>query len=124
LADDLSTYVIRSETVKNAKFIGDNIAISVCRESTANISLVVPQAADELLTIKGINASFVLAKSGDDVIVSGRSLGDINVQLILEKLGGGGHLTVAGARLSNTTLKNAETMVVEAIRQYQEEGEK
>lgn len=124
LADDLSTYITRSETVKNAKIIGGNIAISVCRENTANISLVVPQAADELLTIKGISASFVLAKSGEDVIVSGRSLGDINVQLILEKLGGGGHLTVAGARLSNTTLKKAETMVIEAISQYQEEGEK
>lgn len=124
LADDLATYITRSETVKNAKIIGGNIAISVCRENTSNISLVVPQAADELLTIKGITASFVLAKSGEDVIVSGRSLGDINVQLVLEKLGGGGHLTVAGARISDCSLKKAEAMVIEAIKQYQEEGEK
>lgn len=124
LADDLSTYITRSETVKNAKIIGGNMAISVCRENTSNVSLVVPQAADELLTIKGITASFVLAKTGDDVIVSGRSLGDINVQLVLEKLGGGGHLTVAGAKLANVSLKKAEIMVIEAIRQYQGEGEK
>lgn len=123
LADDLSTYVIRAEVVKNARIIDDNIAISVCTESGPNISLVVPQAADDLLNIKGINVSFVLAKTGNDVIISGRSLGDINVQLVLEKLGGGGHLTVAGAKLSNVTLKDAEVMVENAIKQYQEEGE-
>lgn len=123
LADELSTYIARSETVKNAKIIGGNIAISICRESGPNISLVVPQAADELLNIKGINTSFVLAKSGEDVIISGRSLGDMNVQLVLEKLGGGGHLTVAGAKITNVSLKKAEDMVIDAIKQYQEEGE-
>ena len=123
LADELSTYIARAEVVKGAYIIGGNIAISVCVESGSNMSLVVPQAADELLNIKGINASFVLAKSGDDVIVSGRSLGDINVQLILERLGGGGHLTVAGTRIANVSLIEAERVVVNAIKQYQEEGE-
>lgn len=123
LADELSTYIMRAEVVKNAKIIGGNIAISVCREVGTNIQLVVPQSADELLDIKGISASFVLAKWDDDVIISARSLGDINVQLILEKLGGGGHLTVAGARLSNVSLKQAESMVINVIKQYQEEGE-
>jgi len=123
LADEMSTYIARAEVVKNAKIIGGNIAISVCREPGANISLVVPQGADELLNIKGISASFVMAKSGDDVIISARSLGDINVQLILEKLGGGGHLTVAGAQLSNVSLEDAEARVIEAIKQYQEEGD-
>lgn len=123
LADDLPTYVSKAEVVKNAKIIGDNIAISICKEVGSNIQLVVPQAADDLLNIKGINVSFVLAKSGDDVIISGRSLGDMNVQIVLEKLGGGGHLTVAGARLFNVSLKEAEAMVINAIKQYQEEGE-
>lgn len=123
LADDLSTYIARAETVKNARIIDGNIAISVCRETGSNISLVVPQAADELLNIKGINASFVIAKSGDDCIISGRSMGDINVQLILERLGGGGHLTVAGARIADTSLERAEKLLVDAIEQYQEEGE-
>lgn len=123
LADDLSTYIARAETVKNAKIIYGNIAISIYRENSINASLVVPQAADELLNIKGVNTSFVLAKSGEDVIVSGRSLGDMNVQLVLEKLGGGGHLTVAGARINSVSLTKAEDMVIEAIKQYQEEGE-
>lgn len=123
LADEMSTYIMRAEVVKNAKIIGDNIAISVCRDGGSNVSLVVPQAADELLDIKGINASFVLAKSGSDVIISARSLGDINVQVILETLGGGGHLTVAGARLNNVSLRQAEAMVINAIKEYQEEGE-
>jgi c-di-AMP phosphodiesterase-like protein len=123
LADDMSTYIMRSETVKNAKIINGTIAIAVCRECNSSAYLAVPQAADELLTIRGITASFVLAKHGNDVVVSGRSLGDINVQLILEKLGGGGHLTVAGTKISNVSLKEAEEMVIGAIKQYQEEGE-
>lgn len=123
LADDMSTYIARSEAVKNARIINGNIAIAVCRANSAAESLAVPQAADELLTIRGIMASFVLARHGEDVVVSGRSLGDINVQLVLEKLGGGGHLTVAGTKLSNVSLKEAEAMVIDAIKQYQEEGE-
>lgn len=123
LADDLSTYIARTDAVKNARIIGGNIAISVCRDTGDNISLVVPEAADELLNIRGINASFVIAKSGDDCIVSGRSMGAINVQLILERLGGGGHLTDAGARLTDVSLEEAEKMLTGAIEQYLEEGE-
>ncbi|KPU42900.1 bifunctional oligoribonuclease and PAP phosphatase NrnA [Oxobacter pfennigii] len=123
LADDLLTYTMRADVVKSAKIIGGNIAIAVCKEAGDNISLVVPQAADELLDIKGINASFVLAVNGRDIMISGRSLGEINVQLILETLGGGGHMTVAGAKLSNVSLEQAEAMVIDAIKKYQEEGE-
>lgn len=123
LADDLSTYIAKSEAVKAAKIIGGSIAISVCRGSDDNIALAVPQAADELLNIRGINASFVIAKSGGDCIVSGRSMGAVNVQLILERLGGGGHLTDAGARISNASIEETEKMLVDAIAQYQEEGE-
>lgn len=124
LTDDMATYIARSDAVKNAKIINGNIAIGICKGSAeSSVTLAVPEAADELLTIKGITASFIMAKQGSDVIVSGRSLGEINVQIILEKLGGGGHLTVAGARINNSTLKEAEAMVTEAIRQYQEEGE-
>lgn len=123
MADDMSTYIARSEAVKNATIIGGSIAISVCREKGDSTSLVVPQAADELLNIKGINASFVIAKSGDDCIISGRSRGEINVQLVLERLGGGGHLTVAGARLANCSLEDAKKKVIDAITKYQEEGE-
>ena len=69
-------------------------------------------------------ASFVLVVSDGRIHISGRSLGDISVQLILEKLGGGGHLAVAGAQLDNVDIDEAEEMLKEAIREYFEEGEK
>lgn len=122
LADDIDTYLARAEVIKNSRIIGDSIAIARYLGEGSNVSLIVPQAADELLNIKGINASFVLAVYGEDIIVSARSLGDINVQVILEKIGGGGHLTVAGAKLNNITIENAESMLIKAIIQYQEEG--
>ncbi len=65
------------------------------------------QAADELLNITGIQASFVLIKLGEDVAISARSLGDINVQVILEELGGGGHMTMAGAKIKDATIDEA-----------------
>lgn len=123
MADDMSTYIARSDTVKNATMIGGNIAISVCGEKGAGTSLVVAQAADELLNIKGIDASFVIAQVGDDCIISGRSRGEISVQLILESLGGGGHLSVAGARLAKTSVEDAKKKIIDAIAKYQEEGE-
>jgi c-di-AMP phosphodiesterase-like protein len=123
LKDDMSTYAMRVDLVKDAKIIEGNIAISICKDNDSNVPLVVAQAADELLNIKGINASFVLAKIDDDVIVSGRSIGNINVQLILEKLGGGGHLSIAGARIVGATLREAEGMLIDTIKEYNEEGD-
>jgi c-di-AMP phosphodiesterase-like protein len=121
--DDLQTFITRAELVKQAKLIGDDIAITVCGEEPKNASLVVAQTADSLLKIRGISASFVLSPLGNGVIISGRSLGKINVQVILEKLGGGGHLTVAGAQLSDITLEDAEDKVRQAIKEYVEEEE-
>jgi len=71
-----------------------------------------------LLTISGISASFVLGKTDDTIYISGRSIGDINVQLILEKLGGGGHITLAGAQLPNTTIDDALSKLKNAIDEY------
>ena len=79
------------------------------------MQLVVAQAADDLLNIKGVEASFVLAASGSKIIISGRSLGAVNVQVILEKLGGGGHITIAGAQLENNSLEIAEMKLHNAI---------
>ena len=70
---------------------------------------------DELLDVSGIEASFVLAKSANRVLISGRSLDSINVQVILEKLGGGGHITIAGAQLDDTTLEEADEQLKNAI---------
>ena len=79
------------------------------------MSVTVAQAADEMLDISGIEASFVLAKNGNRVLISGRSLDSINVQVILEKLGGGGHITIAGAQLDDVTVEEADDMLKAAI---------
>jgi c-di-AMP phosphodiesterase-like protein len=123
--DDLSTFIARANVVRNAEIIEESIAISVCEEDIENVQLVAAQGADELLNIKGITTSFVMGKSDDGaILISGRSLGNINVQRILEKLGGGGHLTVAGAQLKDITFYEAKTMLINAIKEYLEEGEK
>ncbi|MGE5472957.1 MAG: DHH family phosphoesterase [Ignavibacteriales bacterium] len=118
--NDLSTYTARADVVKNAEVIND-IAISICPENTKNSALIAAQAADELLGISGIAASFVLSKANDLVIISGRSLGDINVQVILEKMGGGGHLTVAGSQIPDVDIEEAKEMLKKNIFEYLEE---
>jgi c-di-AMP phosphodiesterase-like protein len=118
--DNFETYIERSKLVSSAQ-IRNGIAISMHMGVVKN-SLIIPQAADELLKIEGIEASFVLAEMGNDVIVSGRSLGDINVQLILESIGGGGHMTIAGARISNIPIEEAKKMLIDSINKYLKES--
>ncbi len=118
LQQDLNTYIKRATVIRDAEIFRDHIAISDCREDDKNIHLVVAQAADELLNIKNITASFVLYKKNDAVSISGRSLGGINVQMILEKLGGGGHMTIAGAQLSELSLEEAKEQLKQAIEEY------
>ena len=86
--------------------------------SGSEMRLVAPQAADELLSIEGVDASFVYYDTGGEVSLSGRSMGAINVQLIMETLGGGGHQTMAGAQLKNTTLAEARKQLIDAIDRY------
>ena len=76
------------------------------------------QAADELLTLKGVKASFVLYRSGEAVAMSARSQGDVNVQVSLEALGGGGNATQAGGRVENDTVANVKNRLTEAIEAY------
>lgn len=115
---DLKTYIKRSDIIKNAEIIRDNIAISITPDSNDISHTVMAQAADELLNIRGINASFVIRENGGNVNISGRSLGEINVQLILEKFGGGGHMTIAGAQLDNASAQQAKERLIEAIEDY------
>ncbi|SNS53660.1 c-di-AMP phosphodiesterase, consists of a GGDEF-like and DHH domains [Anaerovirgula multivorans] len=122
--DDLSMVIAKAEVVKRAKVIKEAVAISTCEVNIEGSQLVAAQAADELLNIKGIRASFVLGKNDDTMIfISGRSMGDINVQVILEKLGGGGHLTVAGAQLEGVTMEEAKETLQKLIEEYLDEGE-
>lgn len=115
---NLKSYNQIADIVKNAELINESIGISIYEKEDKNANLICAKAADELLTISDITASFVLGKSGDKIFVSGRSIGDINVQVILEKLGGGGHITVAGAQLEGMTLEQAKQELIIRINEY------
>lgn len=115
---NLESYNQIADIVKNAEIINDTIGISIYEKEDKNANLLCAKAADELLTISNITASFVLGKTGDKIYVSGRSIGDINVQLILEKLGGGGHITVAGAQLEGISMEDAKQELIIRINEY------
>ena len=121
--DDFSTFINRAEVVTSAKIIYDKIAIGRLEHKAEDGLLVAAQSANELLDINGVEASFVLTNLDEKIHISGRSLGNISVQLILEKLGGGGHLTSAGTQLSSKSMDEAEKLLIEQIDDYLEEGE-
>ena len=115
---DLKTYHKISNIVGNAETIYDSIAIAMYEEEDKNANIVCAKAADELLTINNITASFVIGKLGDKVCISGRSIGDINVQVILEKLGGGGHITLAGAQVEGMNMDEVKQELINRIHEY------
>ena len=115
---DLENYNIISDIVKNTELINDTIGIAVYDKVDKNAGIICAKAADELITISDITASFVIGNVGDKICISGRSIGDINVQVVLEKLGGGGHITVAGAQLHELTLEEAKKLVIEKVNEY------
>ncbi|AEY64367.1 DHH family phosphoesterase [Clostridium sp. BNL1100] len=116
--NDLKTYITISNIVKDAEVVYDNIAISICPNNIKGAQLIAAQAADQMLSLSGLVAAFVLSYHNGEVVISGRSLGDINVQMILEKLGGGGHLTVAGAQIEDVSIQDAKKMLKNAIYEY------
>ena len=120
---DLESYKRISEIVKKSEIIHDTIAISTYEVQEKDTSLICAKAADELLTIGNITASFVLGTMENKICISGRSIGDINVQIILEKLGGGGHITLAGAQLENVTIEEAKQELIQKIDEYFSEKE-
>lgn len=115
---DLETYNKISEIVANSEIIDDTIAISIYDKEDSDANITCAKAADELLTISNITASFVIGKMEDKICISGRSIGDINVQLILEKLGGGGHITVAGAQIEGMTQEEVKQELINRINEY------
>ena len=116
--NDFNTYIAKVNIVKNAEFLHKKIAISMSDETYNDMPIIAAQAADEMLSISGIQASFVLCKVDDVVMISGRSMGDINVQMILEKIGGGGHLTFAGAQMAGVSLQEAKEKLIDSIESY------
>jgi len=116
---DLTTYQTIADIVSKAEVMNDNIAISIYEnEEDSNANIIAAKAADELLTIGGISASFVLTEMEDKIYISGRSAGEVNVQLILEKLGGGGHITLAGAQMENISIDDAKQELINRINEY------
>jgi c-di-AMP phosphodiesterase-like protein len=122
--NDMASYKARATAVRDAEIYRANMAISICPSDVQNPNLVTAQAADELLNISGIKASFVLVNINGTIYISARSFDDINVQIIMEKLGGGGHLSVAGAQLRDYTIDGAIEILKETIDEYLQEGDK
>lgn len=114
---DLDGYNKIAEIVKSAELINESIAISIYDEVDKDSNVICAKAADELLTISNVTASFVLGKLGDKIGISGRSIGDINVQVILEKLGGGGHITLAGAQVEGS-IEEVKENLKQKIEEY------
>ncbi len=120
---DLKSFNLIADIVKKAEIIDEGIAISTYDEVTEEANLICAKAADELLTISDITASFVLGNTGNKICISGRSIGDINVQIILEKLGGGGHITLAGAQVEGMTIEETKQELINRINEYFSEVE-
>lgn len=110
----ISSYKKKSALISSAEII-NKCAIAAAENDIPDVRIIAPQAADELLGIQDVNASFVIYKTGNITNISARSLGIINVQIIMEKLGGGGHQTMAAAQLENTSIDRAKSMLLNAI---------
>ncbi len=124
LKEDLNQYVRRSKLIERSHLYKDGIAISKGPEEDKFGQVLIAQTADTLLTMNGVQASFVISRRDDKVIgISARSLGDVNVQVIMEKLNGGGHLTNAATQLEDINIDEAEAMLKNAIDDYLEGGE-
>lgn len=115
---DLESFNKIAEIVGKSEIVNDTIAISICDDKTKDVNVICAKAADELLTISEITASFVMGQLEDKVCISGRSIGDVNVQVILEKLGGGGHITLAGAQVEGMTMEETKQELINRINEY------
>ncbi|MCM3574896.1 MULTISPECIES: DHH family phosphoesterase [Mesobacillus] len=125
LKEDINTYIRRAKIIENVYFYRDGIVISKGADDVYCDHVLIAQAADTLLTMDGVSASFVISKRSEDTIgISARSLGDINVQVIMENLEGGGHLTNAATQMYDITTDEAETLLQNAIDDYLEGGQK
>ncbi|MDD5956658.1 MAG: DHH family phosphoesterase [Lachnospiraceae bacterium] len=124
LREDMATYKARAEVVRHAEVYRGSFAISVCQtDEVESPTIVGAQASNELLNIVGIKASFVMTEYKGKIYVSARSIDEIDVQLIMERLGGGGHLNVAGAQIENATVDEVKQRIKDILDAMIEEGE-
>lgn len=123
LRNDMPSYKARAEAVRHAEVFLDSYAISACPSKDLESPTVVgAQAAKELLNIIGVKASFVLTEYNNRIYVSARSIDEVNVQIIMERLGGGGHMNIAGAQLDGVTMEEAKQKLKDIIVNMTEEG--
>lgn len=121
--EDMATYKARAAMISNTEVYRDRFAIGTCpEEGLDSPTVVAAQAANELLNVIGIKASFVLTPFKSKIYISARSVDEINVQVVMERLGGGGHLNVAGAQLS-CTMEEAKEKIRQTLDQMIEEGD-
>lgn len=113
-SNSMKTQKDKSEVMKNAAMY-ENCAVGVVDFESDDVRIVASQAADELLNIDDVRASFVVFRTGDTINISARSYGELNVQLVMEELGGGGHQTMAAAQLQGETFENALSRLKKAI---------
>ncbi len=124
LKEDLDIYVKRSRLIENTNIYRDHVAISLGEKGQTYGPVVIAQAADTLLTMSGIEASFVISNRADGRIgISARSLGEVNVQIIMEKMSGGGHLTNAATQLEDVSVEEAHDWLKEILEEYFEGGD-
>ena len=121
LKEDVNSYIKRSKLIESVYFYSDGIAIAKGSDDSLYDQIIIAQAADTLLTMNGVIASFVISKREENLVgISARSLGDINVQIIMESLNGGGHLTNAATQIPDSNVEEAEQDLLEAIDEYLE----
>jgi cyclic-di-AMP phosphodiesterase len=120
---DFESIRSRALIMNNAEMYPGGIVIAICPNNIKEAQVIAAQSADMLLSIEGVNASFVLISGDDSIGISARSEGDINVQLIMEALGGGGHQLVAGVKVKGFTIDEVKSKLLTIIDQYLEESE-
>lgn len=114
--DNMADYKAKAEAIRNAEVFEKYYAVSICpSDASDNPTVIGAQAANELLGIRGIKASFVLTEFNGQIYISARSIDEVNVQIIMERLGGGGHMSVAGAQLKDMTVEEAVNRLKDTI---------
>lgn len=121
---DMMDYKVQAESVSNVEVFLDYYAITECvGHGVESPTIIGAKVANELLNITNVKASFVLTEYNGKIYISARSIDELNVQIVMEKIGGGGHMTIAGAQLTNCTMAEAIDLVKETLKKMQQEGE-
>jgi DHH domain-containing protein len=122
--ENAAEYKAKADAVSQAEIYRNAYAISICHsEGIASPTVVGAQAANELLDIRGVKASFVLTEYQNKLFFSARSIDEVNVQVIMERMGGGGHLNIAGCQLENTPVEEGIIVLKRTLDKMIEEGE-